>query len=65
VINISVNGQPVAQSPIHVNVGRSSEDADATQCVAYGPGLEGGSTSEPSHFTIEARNSQGQKVRIC
>jgi len=43
-------------------VDKSSTDADALNCVAYGPGLEGGFTSEPSIFTVEVRNSTGQKL---
>src|SRR5690348_5827344 len=37
--------------------------ADPMQCLAYGPGLEGGWTSEPAVFTIETRNSKGDKLK--
>ena len=62
VVTINVNGQPIPQSPINVVIERSLEDADALQCVAYGPGLESGTTAEPAIFTVETRNSQGNKI---
>jgi filamin len=37
--------------------------ADAGQCVAYGPGLEGGQTYQPARFTIEARNCYGDRLQ--
>jgi len=34
----------------------------ASNCIAYGPGLEPGNLdTEPAHFTIEARDKNGQK----
>lgn len=35
---------------------------DPVQCVAYGPGLEGGEQYKDGVFTIEARNKLGQKI---
>lgn len=35
---------------------------DPVQCVAYGPGLEGGEQYKETYFTIEARNKLGQKI---
>jgi len=35
--------------------------ADASRCVAYGPGLVDGTAGAPSHFTIEARDATGAR----
>jgi len=37
--------------------------ADPLQCVAYGPGLEGGEQYKPGVFTVEARNKLGQPIK--
>ncbi len=62
IVNVFVNNEPIPQNPIKVFIDKSSSDADAMNCIAYGPGLEGGFTSEPSIFTVEVRNSSGQKL---
>jgi len=36
----------------------------AENCIAYGPGLEAGNLdTEPAHFTIEARDKNGNKMK--
>jgi len=37
-------------------------EADPTQCVAYGPGLEGGFSGDVAPFTVEVRNSRGERL---
>jgi len=36
----------------------------ANNCVAYGPGLEGGESLVPTYFTIETRNYKNQPIPI-
>lgn len=36
--------------------------ADPAHCIAYGPGLEGGTTHQRAPFTIEARNCYGDRI---
>jgi filamin len=64
VVDITLNGKPIPNSPFTVNIGKNPEYADFTQCRAYGPGLEpGNSTSEPAKFTVEVRNGKGDLVK--
>jgi hypothetical protein len=35
---------------------------DAAKSQIYGPGLEGGATKEPTHFTVVANNKKGDPV---
>ena len=35
---------------------------DVTKTEAYGPGLEGGVTKEPTHFTIVTKNKNGDPI---
>lgn len=63
VISVSVKDQPIANSPFHVNVGLGANEVDPNQTVAYGPGLKGGNTAEPAVFTVETRNSKGEKIK--
>lgn len=35
---------------------------DASKTDAYGPGLEGGVTKEPTHFTIVTKNKNGDPI---
>jgi len=55
-----VRAKPIQNSPFSVNVDKLGVDAAKTH--AYGPGLEGGSTKEPTHFTIAAHNKKGDPV---
>jgi Filamin/ABP280 repeat len=38
------------------------EGVDAGKSQAYGPGLQGGATKEPTNFTIVANNRKGDPV---
>eukprot|EP01114_Cavostelium_apophysatum_P014354 TRINITY_DN369_c0_g1_i1.p1 TRINITY_DN369_c0_g1~~TRINITY_DN369_c0_g1_i1.p1 ORF type:complete len:755 (+),score=260.59 TRINITY_DN369_c0_g1_i1:68-2332(+) len=62
VVNVTLRGEPLPGSPFHVGIAEPLDAASAINCVAYGPGLEGGKTSEPSVFTVEVRNSRGDKL---
>jgi len=64
-VQVTLNGTPIAKSPFNVFIDKSQTDADAQSCIAYGPGLEAGSTSELSEFTIECRNPKGEVVRVA
>lgn len=63
-IAVSLAGQPLGQSPYKVNATGSDKDADAKYTRAYGPGLEGGNTSEPCVFTIETYNHKNERVKV-
>ena len=56
-VNVSLYGDAVGQSPYTARMG-----ADAAQCVAYGPGLDGGFNNVQATFTIEARDVHGTKL---
>jgi filamin len=60
VINVNVRAKPIQNSPFSVNVDKLGVDAAKSQ--AYGPGLEGGATKEPTQFTIVAHNKKGDPV---
>jgi len=45
-----------------VKVNVAAMVADPIQCVAYGPGLDGGEQYKEGVFTIEARNKNGQPI---
>jgi hypothetical protein len=47
---------------VHISVG--AWHPDASQCIAYGPGLEAGEQFAPAVFTIEARNKLGDKIPV-
>jgi filamin len=59
---VTLQGQPVANSPYKVNASRPAGYPAAMNCFAEGPGLKGGDTAEPSTFTIHARDENNQKV---
>jgi len=51
----------IKNSPIDVLIDPGTV---AEQCIAYGPGLEAGNLdTEPAHFTIEARDKNGNRRR--
>lgn len=60
VINVNVRAKSIANSPFSINVDKLGVDAGKSQ--AYGPGLQGGATKEPTHFTILANNKKGDPV---
>jgi len=62
VITVALNGEQLPGSPFHVKSTQSLDAPSAAHCIAYGPGLQGGKTSEPSVFTVEVRNGHGQKI---
>nr|CDS33789.1 filamin [Hymenolepis microstoma] len=49
-VEVFYDGMPVPGSPFKVHV---TPGCDPTRVRAYGPGLEGGYTHEPQHFTID------------
>lgn len=61
-INVNVRSKPIQNSPFSVNAERLGIDAIKTD--AYGPGLEGGHSRKPTHFTILAKNKKGDPVGI-
>jgi len=61
-VKVTLNGAPIQGSPWRVQIEGSDSDADPSNTIAYGPGLEKGNTSEPAEFTIETRNKHGKKV---
>eukprot|EP01126_Amoeba_proteus_P053924 TRINITY_DN65_c0_g2_i1.p1 TRINITY_DN65_c0_g2~~TRINITY_DN65_c0_g2_i1.p1 ORF type:complete len:745 (+),score=152.19 TRINITY_DN65_c0_g2_i1:158-2392(+) len=61
-VGVTFNGQHIQKSPFVVNVNPSKPDP--TQCLAYGPGLEGGEAHSPAEFTIEARNKLGDRIPL-
>eukprot|EP01126_Amoeba_proteus_P064349 TRINITY_DN89_c0_g1_i1.p1 TRINITY_DN89_c0_g1~~TRINITY_DN89_c0_g1_i1.p1 ORF type:complete len:673 (-),score=152.43 TRINITY_DN89_c0_g1_i1:100-2118(-) len=46
--------------PVIITIGAMA--ADPSQCIAYGPGLEGAEQLKPATFTVEARNKLGEKI---
>jgi len=61
-VEVTLNGQPVANSPYTVNVTAPAGYPHALNCYAEGPGLVGGDTAEPSTFTIHARDIDNKPV---
>lgn len=59
-ILVNVRGKPIQNSPFTVNAERLGVDVSKTE--AYGPGLEGGVTKEPTHFTIVTKNKNGDPI---
>lgn len=59
-ILVNVRGKPIQNSPFTVNAERLGVDVEKTE--AYGPGLEGGVTKEPTHFTIVTKNKNGDPI---
>lgn len=62
VVEVTLNGAPVANSPYHVNAARPKGYPAAANCWADGPGLVGGDTATPAVFTIHARDENNQIV---
>jgi len=62
VVSINLKGQPIQGSPRTVRIDLPLNMGDATQCVAYGPGLESAVSGETAEFTVEVRNRTGQKI---
>jgi len=64
VVSVQLRGDHLPNSPFTVPVALSLNAPDPFNCIAYGPGLQGGNTSEPGIFTIEVRNREGKKLSI-
>jgi filamin len=62
VVEVTLGGKPVAQSPYHVKAARPAGYPAAFNCFADGPGIKGGDTAEPSVFTIHARDENNHVV---
>lgn len=63
VVTVTLNGEQLPGSPFRVSSTLPLDAASPLHCVAYGPGLEGGKTSDPSLFTVEARNGRGERLK--
>jgi len=57
---VSVTFSVTASIPVHIG----KWVADPIQCIAFGPGLEGGEQYKPTEFYIEARNKLGDKIPV-
>lgn len=55
-VKIDLHDQPIKDSPFHPHVKPS---ADASKSYAEGPGLTEAFDNEPAHFTIHAKDKQG------
>jgi len=64
IVQVTLKDVQIADSPFHVMINRSSSDADPRSCIAYGPGLEGGTTAEDGIFTVECRNVSGDRIYV-
>ena len=53
-LDVTYENVPVSGSPFRVN---AVSGYDATRVRAYGPGLEGATTNEPTTFTIETKGA--------
>lgn len=58
-VGISHNGAPIMRSPYRVPV---TQTTDPSKSVAFGAGVEVGSTAEPATFTIQAKDGAGNNV---
>jgi len=61
-IEVKLNNTPISGSPFNVDIGRDPNAPDPNQFLAFGPGLEGGNTSEYANFTVQAVNGKGEKL---
>jgi filamin len=65
-VKVLLKGAHVAKSPYDVMAYPNPREPDAMKTVAYGPGIDPkgeNNTNEPSNFTVELRNANGEKVR--
>lgn len=60
-VNVLVDGKPVNKSPFDVEVKCS---ADASKCVAHGPGLEKAEQYKKANFTIQAKDKNGENMKV-
>jgi uncharacterized protein YkwD len=58
-LDITLDGKSIANAPATIQV---RQDVSPEKSIAYGPGLESANTTEPSAFTVEARDNAGNKV---
>jgi filamin len=64
-VEVTLKNQHCAKSPYHVEVIKNLGEPDAAHCEAHGPGLESGNkTTNPTHFTVVAKNRNGEKIPI-
>jgi len=64
VVQVTLAGASVAQSPYRVNIEENSKMASPFKSYAEGPGLEpGNKVTDPLHFTIFAVYPNGQKKK--
>jgi hypothetical protein len=55
---------PILGSPWTVPIERGPDAPDPTQFDVFGPGIERGDTAGPCIFTIVAKNSAGQQIKV-
>uniref|UniRef100_A0A8C9TIM2 Filamin C n=1 Tax=Scleropages formosus TaxID=113540 RepID=A0A8C9TIM2_SCLFO len=56
-IDVKFNGRHIPGSPFKVCVGELGQTGDPGMVSAFGPGLEGGITGVPVHFTVNTCNA--------
>mmetsp|Transcript_28060 Transcript_28060/g.78480 ORF Transcript_28060/g.78480 Transcript_28060/m.78480 type:complete len:965 (+) Transcript_28060:126-3020(+) len=60
-LDVTINGEHLNPCPVVLNV--VDGGVDASQCHAYGPGLDAGNVAgRHTHFTVETRGSKGALV---
>jgi filamin len=66
VVDVTLFDQPIKDNPFNVGVDLSNDPnaADPTQFTATGPGLEGGWTTVPGEFQVQARNRKGEPIGV-
>jgi len=64
VVEVTLNGAHIQDSPFSVAVRRNPDLFDPSKTTAYGPGLEAGNTTaEPSYFFVKVANGKGETLK--
>jgi filamin len=63
-VEITLNGEHIKDSPFSVNVSRNPDAISPAHIKAFGSGLEEGNTAEPSQFTVQAYNGKGEPIKV-
>ncbi|CAH8522190.1 unnamed protein product [Dicrocoelium dendriticum] len=56
VISVFQRGQHIPNSPFYISISQK-EIGDARKVRVFGPGLKGGRTNQPNHFTVDTRDA--------